>query len=53
MPKGPKGEKRPGDANQLAKLIVGIATGEKTAKDEKPTLRNKTRKKRVRSSDRP
>jgi hypothetical protein len=27
MPIGPKGEKRPRDANQLAKLIVDIATG--------------------------
>lgn len=26
MPKGPKGEKRPADANQLAKLVVEIAT---------------------------
>jgi hypothetical protein len=28
MPKGPKGEKRPADMNQLAKAIVDIATGE-------------------------
>ena len=28
MPKGPKGEKRPADANQLAKLITDLATGE-------------------------
>lgn len=34
MPKGPHGEKRPADANQLAKLIVGIATGEEA--DERP-----------------
>lgn len=32
MPKGPRGEKRPADANQLAKLIADIATGE--ASDE-------------------
>ncbi len=37
MPKGPRGEKRPADHNQLAKLIVGIASGEEAdgpAKDE-------------------
>ena len=28
MPTGPKGQKRPRDANQLAKLIVDIATGQ-------------------------
>lgn len=28
MPKGPRGEKRPADANQLAKLIVDIASGD-------------------------
>ena len=28
MPKGPKGEKRPADVSQRAKLIVDIATGE-------------------------
>lgn len=28
MPKGPRGEKRPADANQLAKLIADIATGQ-------------------------
>jgi hypothetical protein len=28
MPIGPKGQKRPRDANQLAKLIVDIATGQ-------------------------
>ena len=27
MPKGPQGQKRPADANQLAKAIVDIATG--------------------------
>ena len=26
MPKGPKGQKRPADPNQLAKFIVDIAT---------------------------
>lgn len=31
MPKGPQGQKRPADPNQLAKLIVDIVTGE--AKD--------------------
>ena len=37
MPKGPRGEERPADANQLAKLITDIATGEAEdapAKDE-------------------
>jgi hypothetical protein len=29
VPKGPRGEKRPADANQLAKLIVDIASGER------------------------
>ena len=28
MPKGPQGQKRPADPNQLAKFIVDIATGE-------------------------
>ena len=28
MPIGPKGQKRPRDPNQLAKLIVDIATGQ-------------------------
>jgi hypothetical protein len=35
MPKGPKGQKRPRDANQLAKLIVDIATGQ--VEDREPT----------------
>ena len=29
MPIGPKGQKRTRDANQLAKLIVDIATGQR------------------------
>ena len=33
MPKGPKGERRPSDANRLAHRIVQIATG-----DEEDTL---------------
>ena len=38
MPQGPRGEKRPADANQLAKLSVDLAT------DEHPKLsRSKTR----------
>ena len=37
MPTGPKGEKRPRDANQLAKLIVDIATGQ--VEDREPTAR--------------
>jgi hypothetical protein len=28
MPKGPQGQRRPADTNQLAKAIVDIATGE-------------------------
>ena len=28
MPKGPRGEKRPADATQLAKVIVDLATDE-------------------------
>ena len=28
MPRGPQGERRPGDANRLAHRIVQIATGE-------------------------
>lgn len=28
MPNGPQGQRRPADANQLAKAIVDIATGE-------------------------
>jgi hypothetical protein len=28
MPKGPEGQKRPADMNQLAKAIADIATGE-------------------------
>jgi len=35
MPRGPKGEKRPRDVNQLAKLIVDIATGQ--VEDREPT----------------
>ncbi len=28
MPKGPNGQKRPADANQLAKFIADLATGD-------------------------
>jgi hypothetical protein len=35
MPRGPRGEKRPRDPNQLAKLIVDIATGQ--VEDREPT----------------
>lgn len=52
MSKGPCGDKRPRDPNQLAKLIADIATGEKRPEDERPVLRNKTGKKRIRSSGR-
>jgi hypothetical protein len=30
MPKGPRGEKRPADMNELAKMIVDIATGQRS-----------------------
>lgn len=33
MPKGPKGQKRPADANQLAKMIADIATDQEVEKD--------------------
>ena len=36
MPTGPKGEKRPRDANQLAKLIVDIATGQVEDRETTP-----------------
>jgi hypothetical protein len=39
MPRGPKGEKRPRDANQLAKLIVDIATGQVEVRDPTPEER--------------
>jgi hypothetical protein len=35
MPKGPRGEKRPRDTNQLAKLMVNILTGQ--VEDREPT----------------
>jgi hypothetical protein len=35
MPHGPKGEKRPRDTNQLAKLMVDILTGQ--IEDREPT----------------
>ena len=35
MPKGPKGEKRPRDTNQLAKRMVDILTGQ--VEDREPT----------------
>lgn len=35
MPRGPKGEKRPRDPNQLGKLIVDISVGE--VEDRAPT----------------
>ena len=35
MPRGPKGQKRPRDTNQLAKLMVDILTGE--VEDREPT----------------
>ena len=34
MPRGPKGQERPRDTNQLAKLTVDILTGE--VKDREP-----------------
>jgi predicted FMN-binding regulatory protein PaiB len=35
MPTGPKGQKRPRDTNQLAKLMVDILTGQ--VEDREPT----------------
>ena len=35
MPRGPKGQKRPRDTNELAKRIVDIATGD--VEDREPT----------------
>lgn len=53
MPRGPRGEKRPADANQLAKMIVDIASGEEAdapAKDEAAvSLGRKGGKKRAES----
>ena len=36
MPTGPKGEKRPRDTNQLAKLMVDILTGEVEDRERTP-----------------
>ncbi|MFZ3325481.1 MAG: hypothetical protein WA231_06085 [Methylocella sp.] len=36
MPIGPKGQKRPRDSNQLAKLIVDIATGQVEDREQTP-----------------
>jgi hypothetical protein len=41
MPTGPKGEKRPRDANQLAKLIVDIATGQVEDRESTPEEQGK------------
>jgi hypothetical protein len=42
MPTGPKGEKRPRDTNQLAKLIVDIATGQVEERERTPEEQGKT-----------
>ena len=42
MPKGPHGEKRPADPNQLAKLVIEIATGE-ISEPEKTALEKRAR----------
>jgi hypothetical protein len=42
MPTGPKGQKRPRDANQLAKLIVDIATGQVEERERTPEEQGKT-----------
>ncbi len=52
MPKGPH-PKRPRDPNQLAKLIVGIVTGEAVEEREKPSLPDHPRKKRGQGVDQP
>jgi hypothetical protein len=36
VPKGPQGQKRPADANQLAKRIVDLATGDAEEEAPKP-----------------
>jgi hypothetical protein len=47
MPRGPKGQKRPRDPNQLAKLIADIATGQVEDHETAPEVK---REKRVRSA---
>ena len=39
MPSGPKGQKRPRDTNQLAKLMVDILTGEVEDRERTPEER--------------
>jgi hypothetical protein len=39
MPTGPKGQKRPRDTNQLAKLMVDILTGEVEDRERTPEER--------------
>src|SRR5271157_5392577 len=39
MPRGPKGEKRPRDTNQLAKLMVDILTGQVEDRERTPEER--------------
>lgn len=41
MPKGPKGEKRPADINQLAKMVVDIASGENIESDSQLPARGR------------
>jgi hypothetical protein len=62
MPIGPKGQKRPRDLNQLAKLIVAIATGQvsdresgqrKQASKSSRDKRNQTGKASCSSSSKP
>jgi hypothetical protein len=50
MPRGPKGQKRPRDPNQLAKLIANIATGQVEDHETAPEVK---RAKRVRSAKAP
>jgi hypothetical protein len=50
MPTGPKGQKRPRDPNQLAKLIAEIATGQVEDRETAPEVK---REKRVRSANAP
>jgi len=44
MPKGPKGEKRPADVSQLAKMMVDIASGETPVKEKAPRKVHKKKK---------
>jgi hypothetical protein len=46
MPKSPK---RPRDANQLARMVVDLATGERTEKQPEPPTPSRSRLPQLRS----